>query len=79
MKYSIENATKEDIEILAKYDATFEELISARNFLERIENEVFTSNNEMWNKVNLVLYAYKLGQMQGKREERTRRKTFIRR
>ena len=79
MKYSIENATKEDIEILAKYDATFEELISARNSLERIENEVFTSNNEMWNKVNLVLYAYKLGQMQGKREERTRRKTFIRR
>ena len=73
MGYNIENVTKEDIEILAKYDATFEELISARNFLERIENEVFTSNNEMWNKVNLVLYAYKLGQMQGKRIQRARK------
>lgn len=73
MGYNIENVTKEDIEILAKYDATFEELISARNFLERIENEVLTSNNEMWNKVNLVLYAYKLGQMQGKRKERARK------
>jgi len=73
MGYNIENVTKEDIEILTKYDATFEELISARNFSERIENEVFTSNNEMWNKINLVLYAYKLGQMQGKREERARK------
>ncbi len=73
MLYNIENVTKEDIEILAKYDANFEELISAGNFAERIENEVFTSNNEMWNKINLVLYAYKLGQMQGKREERARK------
>lgn len=73
MGYNIENVTKEDIEILTKYDATFEELISARNFSKRIEYEVFTSNNEMWNKINLVLYSYKLGQMQGKREERARK------
>lgn len=73
MGYNIENVTKEDIEILTKYDATFEELISARNFSKRIEYEVFTSNNEMWNKINLVLYSYKLGQMQDKREERARK------
>lgn len=73
MRYSIENATKEDIEIVTKYNATFGELRSAVDFVERIENQVFTSNDEIWNKMCMVLYAYKLGQMQGKREERARK------
>lgn len=73
MRYSIENATKEDIEIVAKYNATFRELRSTVDFVERIENQVFTSDDEIWNKMCMVLYAYKLGQMQGKREERARR------
>lgn len=77
MKYNIENATKEDIAIVAKYNATFGELRSTVDFVERIEKEVFTSNDQMWNKMCMVLYAYKLGVMQGKREERARRRSKI--
>lgn len=76
MKYSIENVTKEDITIATKYNATFGELRSTVDFVERLENEVFTSSDPMWNKMCMVLYAYKLGVMQGKREERARRKAF---
>lgn len=77
MRYSIENVTKEDIEILAKYEATFEECRGSIDFCRRVENEVFPSNDEMWNRMCMVLYAYKLGQIQGKREERERRRRAI--
>lgn len=74
MKYSMENATREDINIATKYNATFDELTGAFDFVEKIENEVFTSKDPVWNKMCMVLYAYKLGLMHGKREERLRKK-----
>lgn len=68
MKYSIENITKEDIAIATKYNATYKELVSAYDLVEIIEND------PMYNKACIALFAYKLGQMQGKREERARKR-----
>lgn len=77
MKYSIENITREDINIIKKYDATYNEGISAIDFVEVIENEIIKCNNPSWEKMYIALYAYKLGVMHGKREERARRGSKI--
>lgn len=74
MKYNLENITKEDIEKVIKHNATFEELESVFDFIEKIENEACISNEPTWDKMCIALYGYKLGEMQGKREERARRK-----
>lgn len=74
MKYNLENITKEDIEKVIKHNATFEELESVFDFIEKIENEAYISNVPTWNKMCIALYGYKLGEMQGKRQERARRK-----
>lgn len=72
MKYNIENITREDIKITSKYNATYEELMSAFDLAEIMENEIIQCNEPMWRKMCMVLYAYKLGVMHGKREERRR-------
>lgn len=74
MKYNLENITKEDIEKVIKHNATFEELESVFDFIEKIENEAYISNVPTWKKMCIALYGYKLGEMQGKRQERARRK-----
>lgn len=69
MKYSIENITKEDIAIATKYNSTYKELVSAYDLVEIIGNDPIMNN-----KACIALVAYKLGQIQGKREERARRR-----
>lgn len=72
MKYSIENITREDINITSKYNATYEELMSAFDLAGIMENEIIQCNEPTWRKMCMVLYSYKLGVMHGKREERSR-------
>lgn len=74
MKYSIKNTTREDINIIAKYDASYEDGIKAFDLVEIIESETFKCDNLSWEKMCIALYAYKLGVMHGKREERTRKR-----
>ena len=74
MKNSIENITREDINIIKKYDATYSEGLSAIDFVEIIENEIIKCDEPTWEKMYIALYAYKLGEMYGKREERAKRK-----
>lgn len=74
MKYNIENVTEEDIAIATKVKVTFGELKSTYDLVKIIKNKAFTSDDPIWEKICMVSYAYKLGQMQGKREERARRR-----
>lgn len=77
MKYNIENVKEEDIRSAIKYNASFNEIKAAVKVIEIIENESFPTNDLMWNKNDICLCAYHLGVMQGKREERARRKALF--
>lgn len=74
MNNSIKNITREDINITSKYNATYEELTSAFDLVEIMENEIIQCNEPTWRKMCIALYSYKLGVMHGKREEREKRK-----
>lgn len=74
MEKTIKNISKEDIITTIKYKATFEELQSVFELVEEIEKEVFPCKDPIYAKMCIGLYFYKLGEMQGKREERARRK-----
>lgn len=74
MKYNIENVKEEDIVAAIKYNGTFREIQRTVEIIKRIESEAYPSKDPMWNKANICLYVYQLGAMQGKREERARRK-----
>lgn len=68
--------TDKDINIVKHYNSTFKELSKARELITNLEPE-YELNSEVWEKTCLILYAYKLGIMQGKREERARRSKGI--
>lgn len=71
---NIENVTEEDIITIIKYNATFGELTSIFEIAEKIKKRSFQSKDPMWEKMCMGLYFYKLGEIQGKRKERVRRK-----
>lgn len=73
MEYNLENITKDDIEKVIKYNATFGELTSIKAVAEEIEKRTLSCKDPMWAKMILGLYFYKLGEMQGKRKDRARR------
>lgn len=77
MKNSINNITKEDIIAVIKYNATFGELTSIVEVAEEIEKRCFSCKDPIWDKMCMGLYFYKLGEMQGKREERSRRNKAV--
>lgn len=72
MKCSIENITREDIDII-KNSATLHEWISALNFANFIKKEVIGIDEQAYEKIYTTLYAYKLGVIHGKREERVKK------
>ena len=76
MEYNIETV-KEDIRSVIKYNAKFDEVKAAIEVVKTIENETFPTNDLIWSKMEICLYAYKLGEMQGKRKERARRKALF--
>lgn len=78
MKNSIENITREDVLAAIKYNATFGELESIFDLVKIIENESMKCSDLIWQKMCVALYAYKLGEMQGKREERMKKKQYKR-
>ncbi len=73
MNFNIKNITDNDIEKIMRYDATFGEFINMMDLVKKLQMK-FSCDNEHWNKMCMVLYTYKLGVMQGKREERLKRK-----
>lgn len=75
MEYNIETV-KEDIRSVIKYNAKFDEVKAAIEVVKTIEN-AFPTNDLIWSKMEICLYAYKLGEMQGKRKERARRKALF--
>ena len=68
--------TDKDINIVKNYNTTLKELSKARELITNLEPE-YELNSEVWEKACILLYAYKLGEMQGKREERARRSKGI--
>ena len=77
MEFNIEKITDKDIEKVMNYNATYGELMKAHDLVTgKLENK-FKCNDPIWENMCMVLYAYKLGEMQGKRTERARRKNKI--
>ena len=76
MEFNIENITDEDIKKVMNYNATYEELMKAHDLVTG-KLDKFKCNEPIWRNMCMVLYAYKLGEMQGKRTERARRKNKI--
>ena len=78
-EFSMKNITEEDINIAIKYNATYEELTIAHDvIIEKIKSKFPSYNSSTWFEMLTVIIAYKLGQMQGKREERAKRRSQIR-
>lgn len=73
MESNIEKITDKDINIVRKYSAEFGEMSKAIDLIESLKPK-YECEDELWVKMSMILYAYKLGEMQGKREERARRK-----
>lgn len=73
MKFNIETITNEDVEIAMNYNATFGECSKTIDLVNKIRPK-FDCSDPTWDKMCLALYAYKLGEMQGKRAERARHK-----
>ena len=68
-KFNIETITKEDIELISKYtDSSYEELEIAKSISDNID-KIFPTNELTWNKMVLVAFAFKLGEIQGKRHD----------
>lgn len=77
MKFNIEDITDKDIDIAMNFNATWGEVTKALDLVEKIKPK-FDCNDETWRKMCMILYAYKLGEMQGKREERAKKLNKIR-
>ena len=77
MKFVIDNKiTEADIDVVMNYNTIFGEDIDALELSSKIE-EKFNCSNEQWNKICIALFAYKLGEMQGKRQERAKKKVGV--
>lgn len=74
MNNNIKNITREDINIIKEYNSTYEDGLKAFDLVEIIETETIKCENLSLEKMYIALYAYKLGVMHGKREERAKRK-----
>lgn len=72
MKYNIKTITDKDIEVVMNYNAEFGEITKAIDLIKCLKPK-YGCNDELWEKMSLVLYAYKLGEMQGKRAERAKK------
>lgn len=75
-KKIIKNITHGDIENIVKnYDLTFGEVSGAIDLMDIIKKfNKFDNNDIKWNTACAMAFAFKLGEMQGKREERSRSK-----
>lgn len=73
MEFNIENVTKGDINVIMKYDAKIGEMSKARSMIIDLE-KTYDDTNAEWTKMCMMLFAYKLGEMQGKRQERARKR-----
>ena len=73
MKLNIETITSKDINIVKNYNATYEEVEKAIDLIDYLKPK-YRCNEELWEKMSIILYAYKLGEMQGKRYERAKRR-----
>ena len=75
-KKVIKNITHGDIENIVKnYDLTFGEVSGAIDLTDIIKKfNKFDNNDIKWNTACAMAFAFKLGEMQGKREERSKRK-----
>ena len=69
----VKNVTKGDINVIMKYDAKIGEMSKARNMIRDLE-KTYDSQNSECTKMCMMLFAYKLGEMQGKRQERARKR-----
>lgn len=76
-KKVIKNITHGDIEnIVSNYDLTFGEVAGSLSLIDIIKKfNKFDNNDAKWNAACAMAFTFKLGEMQGKREERSRRKT----
>lgn len=71
-KYSIESITDEDIKNVWHYNSTYSDLIKAQELTKKIKNKLDVDEPMWCNMVSMVM-AYKLGEMQGKRQERAKK------
>ena len=77
MGYNIKNITDEDIRKVLNCEFTVEELSKAFDLAtEKLETKI-KGNNPLWDKMCITLYAYKLGEMQGKRAERAKKRRLL--
>ena len=71
--FNLGSITKKDIELISKYtDSSCEELEIAKSISDNID-KIFPTNELTWNKMVLVAFAFKLGEIQGKRQERSKK------
>ncbi|WP_394875191.1 hypothetical protein [Clostridium neonatale] len=73
MKFNIEDITDKDVDIAMNFKSTYGELVKAHDLAEKLKSR-FDCNDEVWRKICMILYAYKLGEMQGTRNERAKNK-----
>ena len=71
---NIENLTEEDIITVIKYNATFSELTSIVEIVEKIEKRSFPSKDPMWAKMCIGLYFYKLGGNAREKKRKSKKK-----
>lgn len=76
MELNINKITEKDINIVKKYNAKFGEISKAIDLMENLKPK-YECNDELFQKMSMILYAYKLGEMNGKRQERARKKVGI--
>lgn len=72
----IKNITYGDVKNIVKnYDLTFEEVLGTIDLMDIIKKfNKFDNGDLKWNTACVMAFAFKLGEMHGKREERSRRK-----
>lgn len=76
MELRINKITEKDINTVMNYNADFEETTKAIDLIGNL-NPKYECNDELWQKMSMILYAYKLGEMQGKRQERAKKKVGV--
>ena len=78
-KKIIKNITLGDVKtIVENYDLTFAELTGSVELIDIIKRfNKFDNGDTKWNTACAMAFAFKLGEVYGKREERARRKSQV--
>lgn len=70
--FNLGSITKKDIELIYKYDDSFDDMPNANKLLKAVEKKFNGISGHVSTNVAIV-FAFKLGEMQGKRQERTKK------